>query len=348
MAKNSFLEKIAKKSFDSAAFQQSWQIHMQAFGPIMEPAFTDNYQARVHLAAALGRIQNRDIKGGVAKLQEVEKHIETDADKAAWLFFMGLCFEMGGMHDRMIGFYLEAGNYGHKFYLPYLKVAKYAHGDNTFDVAEANYRKGIACLEGKTDAQSIMVLSSTYTNCAACLTMMHRFDDAKAMIEKSKAIMPVQKGRAEAEAILYAALGDRERVAALMEIIRTEAPERMDEIKSVIDEILSGGNTHFTVVKTDAEAIGNFWKWFEEKESSITSLLMGNRHEELFAMMQAELGKLFPFWKAPVEHYFQRTETGWEMGFASGFSASLEKGFSDLIAACPESLKKNWEFVITQ
>ena len=36
----------------------------------------------------------------------------------------------------MIAYYQEAGEYGHKFYLPYLKVAKTAHNDAVFEIAE--------------------------------------------------------------------------------------------------------------------------------------------------------------------------------------------------------------------
>lgn len=45
MKKEALADKLARKSFESAAFQQSWQVHMRAFGPILEPAFEGNYRA---------------------------------------------------------------------------------------------------------------------------------------------------------------------------------------------------------------------------------------------------------------------------------------------------------------
>ena len=37
-------------------FQKSWDTHMEAFGPILGPAFMQNFEARVHLTAALNSL----------------------------------------------------------------------------------------------------------------------------------------------------------------------------------------------------------------------------------------------------------------------------------------------------
>ena len=86
MGKQTIADKMAEKTFLSEGFQRQWRIHLQAFGPILEPAFVEKYQALVHLTAALNLISNRKIKDGLNKLQLVEKHISCDADRAAWLF----------------------------------------------------------------------------------------------------------------------------------------------------------------------------------------------------------------------------------------------------------------------
>ena len=143
MKKETFAEKLARKSFESAAIQKSWQVHIQAFGPILEPAFTDNYQARIDLTAALNYISNREVDKGLKKLQLIENACSTDEDRAALLFCMGLCFEMANSKDDMVAYYREAGNYGHGFYLPYLKIAKAAQNDAAFEIAEENYKKAI-------------------------------------------------------------------------------------------------------------------------------------------------------------------------------------------------------------
>ena len=42
--------------------RQSWEIHRQAFGPILEPAFIENQQVRILLINALNHISRRDMK----------------------------------------------------------------------------------------------------------------------------------------------------------------------------------------------------------------------------------------------------------------------------------------------
>ena len=80
--------------FESAEFalRQSWEIHRQAFGPILEPAFVENQQVRILLINALNHISRREVKRGMEILKEIHPHCIYDEDKAAWAFFVGLCF----------------------------------------------------------------------------------------------------------------------------------------------------------------------------------------------------------------------------------------------------------------
>ena len=51
-----FADKIAEKAFRSKKIQQSWEVHVRAFGPILTEAFCENEQARIHLTNALNQI----------------------------------------------------------------------------------------------------------------------------------------------------------------------------------------------------------------------------------------------------------------------------------------------------
>lgn len=57
--------------FEGAAFAlwQSWETHRQAFGPILEPAFDENQEARVLLIDALNHISRREVKQGMELLK---------------------------------------------------------------------------------------------------------------------------------------------------------------------------------------------------------------------------------------------------------------------------------------
>ena len=37
MKKETLADKLARKSFESKKIQESWQVHFQAFGPILKP-----------------------------------------------------------------------------------------------------------------------------------------------------------------------------------------------------------------------------------------------------------------------------------------------------------------------
>ena len=78
MKKETLADKIAKKTFLSADFQKQWAIHMGAFGPILGPAFAEDYQSRIHLTAALNHISRRDVRSGLKKLQQLQEKCETN------------------------------------------------------------------------------------------------------------------------------------------------------------------------------------------------------------------------------------------------------------------------------
>ena len=101
--------------FESAEFalRHSWEVHRQAFGPILEPAFVENPQVRILVINALNHISRREIQRGMELLKELHPHCIYDEDKAAWAFFVGLCFEMGGAQKQMLEWYEKAGQIGH-------------------------------------------------------------------------------------------------------------------------------------------------------------------------------------------------------------------------------------------
>lgn len=347
MKKQTFADKLAEKSFNSAAIQKSWAVHVQAFGPILEPAFSEDYQARIHLTAALNKISARDVNGGLDKLKLLQSRCVSDADHAAFHFCMGLCFEMAGAQDEMLLSYRKSGEYGHKFYLPYLKVAKLAHKQAAFDAAEKYYRLAIGCFDADTlDAQSRTVLASAYTNLASCLTMMHRYAEAEEALATSEMLLSTQQGRDATKAILYAAMGEREKVDECLQSLERQAPQMLASAREMTDEITSGRHPHFAEIEVNADAMTAFWDWFTQNESVITEKLERKEYDPLFAMLQPQLARVFPFLKRDPEFGIMREESGVQITFADFYMVSLQKGYERLIAACPEALGSRWSFTV--
>lgn len=349
MKKETFAEKLAKKSFESAAIQKSWQTHIQAFGPILEPAFVDNYKARIDLTAALNFISNREFKKGLEKLQLIKDVCSTDEDKAAWFFCMGLCLEMANIKEDMIAYYQQAGEYGHKFYLPYLKIAKTAHNDAVFEVAEENYIKAIQCLrDDKMNEQKRSILGSAYTNYASCLTMMHRYDEASEALKKSTEILPEQKGRAATEAILQAAIGNAEKANYYTDIIAVEMPAFYEHTKKMVNEILEKKHPHFSLAALTEGSMEAFWDWFVANEMVLLKKLETQDYDAVFQMLQPKLKEVFPFIKRDLEFGIEPREDFYQITFADFFVVSLEHGYKELIKAAPKSLAEHWKFDIAR
>lgn len=221
------------------ALRQSWEVHTQAFGPILEPAFVDDVPTRVTLIAALNLISRREVKPGLEKLQSIKEKCQNRADWAAWLFFVGLCFEMAGIKDQMLKCYENAGEYGHGFYLPYLKLAKAAHSGGEFEKAETWYLKGIDCLK---DADETVILGSAYANYGSCLVSMGQLREAEAALMESRKAVPELPGRTATEAILYAFLGDKEKTEKCLALLAKKEPQIYESTRQAVNEIFKCDN----------------------------------------------------------------------------------------------------------
>lgn len=345
----SFVEKMAKKTFESAMFQKSWQGHMQAFGPILEPAFVDNYSARVNLTAALNLISNGNTDKGFKKLKSMEKSCSTDADRAAWFFCMGLCCEIDNAQEQMVAFYHKAGQYGHQFYLPNVKIAKAAHGEGSFEFAEEYYVKAIDCLKNApSDESNRSHLGSVYTNYASCLTFMHRYQEAEEAFKLSKELKPILNGRAREESILASAVGDAHRAKALLETAKAESTYPLRDTEELINDIFEQKSPYFNKIDVPKENIDAFWEWFTANEEQLLFNLRSGQYDAIFQAVQPKLKETFPFMDRDLEFGMEPHEEYCKILFADFFMVSLEHGYSKLLAETPKSLEKNWRFELTR
>lgn len=348
MSKKIMADKLAERTFHTSSFQKSWMTHMQAFGPILQPAFVDDDQAKTHLCAALNLISNQEVKKGYEKLNSIKDACKTDADKAAWLFFVGVCFELSGMKEEMLSCYRQAAECGHHFYLPYLKVAKSAHNDAVFEIAEENYRVAIQCLnETKLREQERIVLASIYTNLASCLTMMHQYQEAEDALEEAKKILPEQSGRCASEAILYAAMRESEKVVGALEELKKQSMDSHIVTQEMVDKILNDRHPHFSTIEIDGEQIQRFWNWVLENESDLKRKLNNQEYDDVLYMFQNRLKAVFPFMERDLELAIEPKDCGYKVYFADFYVIALRHGYKELLNVCPEQLKLFWEFEIT-
>ncbi len=348
MARETIADKMAKKTFFSPSFQKSWLTHAAAFGPILEPAFPEDLQARVHLTAALNQLAAKDPQGALKKLQQVRRHCQTDADKAAWAYFTGLCYDSAGAPDRARELYGMAGSFDHGFYLPYLKVAMAAHGDRAYDLAEGNYRQALLCLHAHPPAQKgEAILTSAWLNYCACLTLMHRYEEAREALAQAKATGVPHPGLDATEAVLLAALGRREELEALLSRMEEQNSPMADRTRRQTEEILSGKHFQFSVLPFDIRLLEEFWDWFADMAPVLEKKLRDEEHDSLISLMNKALKALTPFLETEPEFGFQPGEGRTRVDLADFYSRTLRAVYEELLRRMPESLKGTWEFTIT-
>ena len=349
MKKETIADKMAKKTFYSPEFQKTWAVHMQAFGPILEPAFTEDYQSRIHLMAALNHISRKHLQPGLDKLKSIQEKCQTNADKAAWLFFAGLCFEMAGMTEDMVICYSQAAEFHHRFYMPYMKVAKFYQQGCMYDKAEENFLAAIHCFDGKgPDMQEKRIISSAYTSLASCLTMMHRYPEAEEALALSRQLYPEAPGRSAAEAVLYAAQGKTADMEGSLAVLRQHAPEAYPDVQNLTEQILNGTSELFCFLKPEEASVEAFWDWFREEEEELLALLKDEEYDEVIDDFEEQLAQVFPYVKEELRvNILVYREGGFGLRLPDYYAVSLTEGYRILLQACPEELKETWKFEVT-
>ena len=345
MRKETLADKMARKSFESAKIQQSWQVHFQAFRPILEPAFVDDFQAKIHLTAALNHLSNRNFDKGLSKLQEMQKYIQTDADKAAYLFFMGLYCEMTGNLPQMAEMYDYANEYEHCFYWPYVKAAKFHQQHCEYDAAVAGYAEAIDCFEAEQlSEQEKMIVASAYTNMATCLTMMHEYDDAVHCLRNAHSLGVKVPDRESVEAILYAAMGEKQKAENSLEQLKGSLV--YEQIKTTVESIFDQTNPMFFPVETDSVKMEQFWSWFVAYGPMFAERLNREQYEEGMTPIAEKLLDTFPFLEEPPIVALGQNEEGYVIELRDMYFVAVRDAFEKLVSACPKEIVESWQFVI--
>ena len=195
MLKGKFLEMMAKQTFESPQFKQSWANLTRLCGPILEPAFPDNFIARIHLCVGLNQASAGQLSQGLFQLQQLEKHLKTDADRCAYYFALGLSHDIAEDQEKMIAMYTKANEFGHKLHLPYVKVAQYCQENQDYEQAAKNYRGAIGCFsEADPDKQNRSMLAGCHRNLASCLIKLNRCDEAEEALNTARRVFPEVSG----------------------------------------------------------------------------------------------------------------------------------------------------------
>lgn len=329
---------------------ESWKIHTNAFGQILEPAFSEDIPTRIQLTAALNHISRRNSDRGIDILLKIEDSCIYDEDKCAWLFCMALAYEMSSNQEMAANYYYQCCQYSPDFYLPYLKIAKSAHSNQDFSLAGTFYQKTlqvISELDYSKDQQLTVVAASAASNLGSCYTMMHDYVNAEKMLGYSKAIMPSFPGRNGAYAILYAAAyGDLEASEKHLKLLKRENSPVYAVTEETVFQILKGIHPHFRVIEPKFEHLLHFWNDFSEKEALFKKELVCGNKEPICAYISGIMTKAFPCMQKKLRVRASKTDTGYLVELSDYYTVTLMQGYTELIEDMPSELKKHWTFTI--
>lgn len=349
MKKKNLADKIAEKAFKNSKVQESWDNLLKVFGPILEPAFADDPKSRIHLGNALNSISRGELQKAIKLLESIKDNCVTEEDIACHLFCMGLVFDMAGEKDLMLQYYNSSCEYNHDFYMPYLKIAKSAHSDGAYDVAEDYYKRALYCFDASdtmNDETNIPIIASVYANLASTLIMMQRFEEAEDFLMLSVQTLAVQPGRSGTFAILYAATGREDEADKALRDLENEAPQLVESVRKVVKETLEEKNPQFSEIHISSESLDSFWSWFAENETSLVNRLEDEEYEDVFSELGNKVSETFPFMERTPEFGFGKDDEIMGIVFVDFYSVALRCGYEKLIASCPEALKERWIFSI--
>ena len=333
MADESIFEKA------EAALRRNWEVHHQAFGPILEPAFSENPQARLLLINALNHISNKQMEPGRAILKQLNEMCSCNADRAALAYFTGLTYEMTGVLPQMIKWYETADRFGHRFFLPHMKLAKAYHNAAIYDNARKHYETAIDYLKAMDDPDP-EILASGYTNLTSCLTMMHLHTDAKKAWAQAQHY-PLQPGAYAAAVMMYAAAGDKEQTATYLQTLEEKFPAWFDKTRQVAQLVLNRAHPHFHQVAVDDDLLDAFWLWFRENEELLRSDV-----PKALPQLARRLKATFPFLHREPNLHLAKNAQGMKLTLHDFYAVGLHYGFGKLLKKCPEDILSRWAFTI--
>lgn len=333
-------------------FEDSWYIHCRMFGDIMEPAFKDDIASRMELTAALNFISRGEISKGVKKLGKLFAFCETDADFAAFYFFMGVCYERIGMGMNAGVFFAESAKREPEFYMVYLMLAKCLHEEKRYEEALGAYIRTLEVIEESPKKYEVPavreepLLGSVHGNMANCLVMMRRYDEAEYELYESARYNYEPPMINLTWAALYAATDRKQLAREKMSRLRSSLPELESATVLMIQEILEQKNPRFYLKPIDQKRLTEFWAWFEENELQLRRPGKETASAELLKELQERLCGLFDCADAPEQPRFALSSEGKKtaLSFFDNYNLTFEIWLGRLVDTAPRSLKENWSF----
>lgn len=348
--RNKFVSLLLKNRRISKGYDDSWYAHCRMFGDILEPAFVDDPAARFELTGALNLMTRGRYTAAAKKLDGILEHCRTDADFAAWHFFLGVCCDKSGLTDMAIVYYGQAAKREPEFYMVYLMLAKCLHAKKHYEAALSAYLKTVDEVLSRPKRDEVpavresALLGSVHGNAANCLLMMRRYDDAEFELYEAARYEYENPLLTLTWASLYAATDRKAKAVEKMNELRSVSPELESESALMVREIVEGKNSRFALRSIPTDKLGKFWDWFTANESRLHSLAMGTGSPFLMEEVCDQVRGIFDFGAERPGFDLGRDGKKARLSFFDNYNLTFEIWLERLVDTAPKQLRPRWSF----
>lgn len=340
---------LARLTLRFSPARERWLHHIGVYLPLLRDAFPDapeNHLRVLRIADALEARRHEEAAARLEQLLPVIRQSANPHEKALYCVLQGnLCLQ-SNRPGEAARWMREANKYEHRFHRPHLLLGfHYLYERSQYSRAYDHFDAAISCIYDfpPLDENKRFVIAGMQSGMALALVMMHRPEEAEAMLQRSQAARETAEHQL-ALAYLSAVLGRRSEAEAALDALRRIDPQRLEHWAPGVQLLLEGTHPHFTAKEPDAGAIAAYWDWFAHEERHLRILLRDQGGPACNAFQKKMFHPLVPEpANLDVMGVGFRMENGQpSLAFCDYFSRTYEKLCAALVAACPPEVTAHW------
>lgn len=315
---------------------------------ILDPVFAQDTDAGLLALFTLDAIEKEKLRTAAKGIIRLERHCKTDADRVLWCILAGMYYRENRCLRAMTVKFDEAAALGHQFFLPHMLSGEfYLYGSHRFEKAYAEFDRAIDCIycHRPLDDFGQQLIARAQACMAYALTMMHRTDEATAMLARAERARDYEE-YLHASAMLSAVKKDADAASQAVSELTKRNPSRGEETGRQVRLILDGTHIHFFPRAVEPSLPADFWVWFGEHESDFQLMVEKGDTEACRETLLSHLDDIVPDREDMFEAEIALKDGKPELTLIACHSRSYALLTEALKAACPEEIRPRWRITL--
>lgn len=314
------------------------------YAPMLNPAFKEDRDAQLLTLFALDELEKNKLRDAEKLIDRLESHCKTDAEKALWNIVVGMYCWANDRPDTMDYYFDKAAALGHQHHLPHMLSGEYhLLGSHHFDKALAEYDRAIDCIYQfpPLNDPGRYLIAQAQACMAYALTMMHRTDEASAMLVKAEFAHDSEE-YLHASAILSAVKQDAEAANKAVSELTKLNPPLGEDVGKQVRLILDGTHIHFFPREVAPSLPADFWTWFCTQEPTFQPLLDKDDPDACGQILADHINTLVPDPEDMMTATIELKDGKPEIILTACYSRSYGAMIEAIAAACPADIRQRW------